>query len=147
MKALIDTNVLMDSILRREPYHSASDAVMDLIADDVIKGFVSVQSLKDIFYFCSKIKSHKDAFDTVEKLSYVLNVIDMNGADSLSFFMSEMDDYEDGLLVFSALRNGIKTIITRNEKDFNMTEMLVINPKDVQKHIGHFVEDKEVIIG
>lgn len=147
MKALIDTNVLMDTIQRRQPFCDASDTVMDLIADEKIEGYVSVQSLKDVFYFCSKYKKEKDAFETVEKLSFVLNVIDMNGNDSRAVLMSGMNDYEDGLIAFSALRNGIRTIITRNVKDYNMTDMIVIDPKDIHNFIGHFVADGEVIIG
>jgi len=102
MKALIDTNVLMDIIKQRQPFCDASNAVFDLIAEEKIEGYVSVQSLKDVFYFCSKRKKEKDAFETVEKLSFVLNVIDMNGNDSRAVLMSGMNDYEDGLIAFSA---------------------------------------------
>ena len=147
MKALIDTNVMLDTILHREPFCFSSDKIFDLIKEEKIEGYVSVISLKDIFYFCEKQDHEKDPFETVEKLSYLFNIIDLNGADSLSALMSEIDDYEDGLLICSALRNGVDTIITRNSKDFFTANMTVIDPKDIFRYIENPVLGGETMIG
>jgi len=50
------------------------------------------------------------------------------------------------LLAFSAIRNGIGAVITRNEKDFCEAEMTVINPKDIGRRLGRYVEGGNVVI-
>jgi len=145
MRALIDTNVLLDTIFRREPFHIDSDRIFDMIHEEKIKGCISVQSLKDIFYICKKIDKNKNPFKVVEKLSFVFEVVDVIGQDSVMALMSPMDDFEDGLLVFSARRNNIEAIITRNGRDFHEADIIVIDPKDIEKYFD-FVETGESVI-
>jgi predicted nucleic acid-binding protein len=146
MKALIDTNVLLDTILHRQPFCVDSDKIFDLIEEERIEGHVSVQSLKDIFYFCRKLDNNKDPFETLEKISFIFNIVDVNEEDSFSTLRSDISDYEDGLLAFSALRNGIDTVITRDEKDFNTTDMIVINPKEIDRYLNDRIESGELLI-
>lgn len=140
MRALVDTNVLLDTILQREPYCKDSDRIIDLVSEGKIEGCVSVQSLKDIFYFCKKTNAFGNRFNAIEKLSFIFEVIDVSGQDSISALMSEIDDYEDGLLLFSAQRNNIKAIITRNERDFYESDIVLINPKDIDRYFSPFIE-------
>jgi predicted nucleic acid-binding protein len=146
MKALVDTNVLLDTIFHREPFCAHSDLIFDLVEMEKIEGCISVQSLKDVFFFCNKAGSQGDPFKAVERLSFIFTVIDVTGEDSLSALMSDIEDYEDGLLVFSALRNDIRTIITRNKKDFFESHMIVIDPKEIDKFLIDDVEAGSVMI-
>ena len=45
MRALIDTNVLLDFLLGREPYFSNADEIIKLCADQKIQGFMAAQSI------------------------------------------------------------------------------------------------------
>jgi len=146
MRALIDTNVLLDAIFAREPFLNDSKKLFELIREKRIEGCVSVQSLKDIFYICNKASRFKDPTETIEKLSFILDVIDVNSQDSFSTLMSDIKDYENGLLVFSAKRNNIRIIITRNEKDFIESDLMIINPKDIDQYLDTFTEVKSTVI-
>ena len=136
MKALIDTNVLLDTLLQREPFCKGSDRIFDLVSEGKIEGCISVQSLIDVYYFCKKVHKDNNKFDVIEKLSFVFEVIEISGQDSISAIMSDTDDYEDGLLLFSALRNNVEAIITRNERDFNESSIVLINPKDIDRFLN-----------
>ena len=146
MRALIDTNVLMDTIFSREPFNKDSDKILDMVCEKKIDGCVSVQSLRDIFYFCKKINNSNNHISIIEKLSFIFEVIDVNGQDSFSALMSDIEDYEDGLLAFSAHRNYIKIIITRNEKDYYDSDLVIINPKEIDKYINTDLEAGSVVI-
>lgn len=136
MKALIDTNVLLDIIVQREPFVKNSKRIYDLMEQGKIECFISVQSLKDIYYICGKMLGRDTPMKTIEKLSFLFNILDVQKDDVLSTLASDMDDFEDGLLAFSSIRNGVDAIITRNENDFLETNMLIINPKDIDKYFN-----------
>ncbi len=135
MKALIDTNILLDMILARQPFFEDAEKIFRLVREERIEGCISVQSLKDIFFLCKKLDKEQDPFDVIQKLSYIFQVIDVSGADSIMALTSDVGDYEDGLLAFSASRNGIKAIITRDKKDFFESDLIVIHPKEIDKYL------------
>ena len=135
MKALIDTNVLLDTLLERKPFHRESDRIFDLVSEGKIDGCVSIQSLKDVFYFCKKTHGEDISFGAVEKLSLLFEIIDVSSLDSVSALMSDVCDYEDGLLLFSAQRNNVEAIITKNTKDFFESGILVIHPHEIDKYL------------
>jgi len=136
----------MDTVLRRKPFCDDSDRVFDLVADGRIDGYVSILSLKDAFHLSKRMDPSKDPFQIIEDITYLFNTVDLNGADSLSALMSGVD-YGVGLIAFSALRNGVRTVITRDHGRFSQTDMIAIDPKDVLLHMGGGVETGEVEIG
>jgi predicted nucleic acid-binding protein len=51
MVALIDTDVLADCIIKREPFFGASKAVIDLRRDNKYHGFITAQCIPNLFIF------------------------------------------------------------------------------------------------
>jgi GTPase SAR1 family protein len=84
--------------------------------------------------------------EVIEKLSFIFDIIDISGQDSISALISNIEDYEDGLIVFSALRNDINAIITRNERDILDSDIIIINPKDIDRYVDAEVEAGSVVI-
>ena len=50
MRVLIDTNILLDALLGREPYFDNADKILKLCADKKIDGFMAAHSIPNIFY-------------------------------------------------------------------------------------------------
>jgi len=50
MNVLIDTNVILDVLLHREPFHEDAARIITLSENDKINGFVSASAITDIFY-------------------------------------------------------------------------------------------------
>jgi predicted nucleic acid-binding protein len=146
MKVLIDTNVLLDVALRRWPFYIDAVKVFQQAKDGKIKGHVSVVSLKDMFYISGKSDRKLESFDIIEEMSSKFNVIDATAEDSVYALASDVKDYEDGLLVCSAIRNGMDAIITRNEKDFYEKDILIINPRDMDRYVDNHVEVKSMTL-
>ena len=147
MKAMLDTNVLIDVLNQREPFFADSKRIFQLVKEKKIDGFVSVQSLKDIFYIFKKAGGRKtDPFKPIEAISFLFNIVDVTAEDSFSALMSEMEDYEDALIAFSALRNGINFIITRNKKDYGVSDIIPIEPSEIDKYLGKEVRTGEYMI-
>ncbi|MCL1979139.1 MAG: PIN domain-containing protein [Methanomassiliicoccaceae archaeon] len=135
MNVLFDTNVLLDMIEKREPFYAAARRAAEFAVDERITGFVSVQSLNDIFYFVSKVHEAGDAFDAVEALSVLFKPIGVLPEDSMAALMSDFRDYEDGIINASAVRSGIDIILTRDGSGFIESELLVVSPDDLERYL------------
>ncbi len=55
-KILIDTNVVLDIALNREPFVISASLLFDKIDDRNIKAFISAYTITDIFYIIAKVK-------------------------------------------------------------------------------------------
>jgi predicted nucleic acid-binding protein len=137
--------VLLDIVLKREPFRSAAVHAAKYAVDGKIAGFVSVQSLKDVFYFVSQIRGNEAAFDTIEKLSVLFKPIGVSTDDSLAAIMSEFSDYEDALIDASAVRSGINTILTRDRSGFHESGLLIIHPDNIDDYLDPGVT-KDVVV-
>ncbi|MDR1136330.1 MAG: PIN domain-containing protein [Clostridiales Family XIII bacterium] len=74
MNVLIDTNVVLDVLLRREPFAEQSAKVVLLSEKAVIDGYVSASAATDIFYIVRKeVHDKNKAYEIVKKLFKAVN--------------------------------------------------------------------------
>ncbi len=134
MRALIDTNVLLDFLLGREPYFSNADRIIKLCADKKIQGFMAAHSIPNMFYILRKDMTEE------ERREMLLNLCDIfaiEGIDSAKIVAalknSAFKDLEDCLQSDCAKRIRADYIVTRNIKDFAISEVPAILPEDFLK--------------
>ena len=53
MKLLIDTNVVLDVLLRREPFFRTAAEVLNLTQRDEVREYVSASAITDIYYIAN----------------------------------------------------------------------------------------------
>ena len=130
MKVLIDTNVILDVLTRREPHYGHSAALLRLCGTR-LAGCIAASQTTDIFYLLQREGMDAQAAKALlKKLTDNLKVVDINAADVQAALASEMTDYEDALLASCAKRQRAAYIITRNGKDFKLSPVKAISPKD-----------------
>ena len=118
MKALIDTNVIMDVLMNREPYAEHSIAFLKLCGVNVT-GCIAASQTTDIFYLLTRQGKDVDtARNIVKDLTNNLTLLDVLAKDVTAAFSIPMKDFEDALIAQCARRARVDYIITRNEKDF-----------------------------
>jgi len=130
IKALIDTNVILDIALNREPFFEYSSKIFDKIDDQILEGFITASSITDIYYIASK---QKDKFQARKFLISLIQILEVVGVDKdivIQALESEMSDFEDAIQVFSAKSNSIDLVITRNVADFASSGMKVFTPQE-----------------
>jgi predicted nucleic acid-binding protein len=54
VKVLLDTNVVLDFFLEREPFFQESNQIFEAIAIEQLEGFITASIATDIFYICRK---------------------------------------------------------------------------------------------
>ena len=137
MNALIDTNVIVDFLQERQPFAKDSREVVIRAALEY-KGYIGASSITDMYYIHhqhthNKKKTRKD----LASLLKVFDIIDTTNADCRNALHSSVSDFEDAVLVESAIRENIDVIVTRNKKDFKNSPIKVCSPAEFLKTLKH----------
>ncbi|MDR2183921.1 MAG: PIN domain-containing protein [Clostridiales bacterium] len=137
MKVLIDTNVILDVLLARQPHFEFSLKCAKICGEQII-GCLTATQTKDIFYILEKNKTPVEkAKHMIKELSEEFVVLDVLAVDVQSALISDISDYEDALIAHCAARSGMDYIITRNAKDFDTSPIRAISPKDFLEMSRH----------
>ena len=131
MKVFFDSNVVLDVLLNRQEFIADSMASLKLSELHVVKGFISVVSITDIFYLLKKnIKDFQKAIEKLQILFEIVNIGKADGKIAFEALNSGWKDFEDAVQNFAAVTNGnIKGIITRNAKDFCDSQLQIIDSR------------------
>lgn len=131
MKVMIDTNIVLDVFLQREPFFQASYEVMKQSALEKLEGFVSASAATDIYYLLRRsLKDDEKAKDSMEKLLQLVGIADALGEDVHAAVASNMTDFEDALVASIAERCQMEYIITRNTKDYLESPVKALTPEE-----------------
>lgn len=134
MLILIDTNVLLDVIARREPYIIFSEKVIDLCRQEIINGAIAGHSVLNAMYVLRKnftLEERKEIFLSLCEFLYVESVDFGKIIQALKD--DDFSDFEDCLQMQCALSLRADYIVTRNVKDFAASEIPAVTPEEFLK--------------
>jgi len=130
-KVFIDSDVLIDIATEREPFFPASQAVFSLAESGVFLAYTSPNSITNIYYILTKLSSASKARVFIRKTLEIVRVADVDHDSVLQALESKFFDFEDGVQNYCALRNRCDYIITRNIRDYEFSEIRVLDPKEM----------------
>ena len=120
MRVLLDTCIVLDFLENREPFADSSQEILMASAQEKIICFITAKSLSDIHYLYLKTTHSKE--ETIEKLKTILlfvSILDTLKEDAYhSLDMSYSDDFEDELMIETAIREKIDFIIARDKAGY-----------------------------
>ena len=138
MRILIDTNVILDILQKREPFFTDSYQALRKAIETDRECLVSASAATDIFYMLRKaFHSAQKAKDRIEQLSQIVTFADVQGVDIHTALMRSMPDFEDAVVDAAAERSGANCILTRNIKDFTGSFIPAITPTDFIQSNGY----------
>lgn len=130
MIVLIDTNVIIDFLLTRQPFYAAAAKVIDKCASLEIKGYIAFHTIPTLWYILRKIPEDKRRAWLMDVCS-ILHVVSVGHKQVIEAInMHEFTDFEDCLQDRCAESIGAEYIITRNVADFNTSCVKAIQPLD-----------------
>ena len=130
MRILIDTNVILDILQKREPFFADSYRALRKAIESDVECLISATAATDIFYMLRK--AFGSAKQAREQLAQIVTFADVQGMDIHTALMRDMPDFEDAVVDAVAERNGASCILTRNIKDFAGSVVPAILPVDFQ---------------
>jgi predicted nucleic acid-binding protein len=129
-RVLLDTNVILDIALMREPHYASAVAIFERIDAKRLEASMTASSVTDIYYIAKKEKGHADAIGFVRGLIRVIHVLGVDREIIEMALDSEMKDFEDAVQASAASVQGISMVITRNTDDFATSGLDVLTPKE-----------------
>ena len=129
MKALLDTNVIVDALQDRQPWAESARALFRAAARDRFRGCITAKACTDIHYLTRRnAHSEKLARDTLSKLFALFELLDTSADDCKRALLSNTSDFEDAIEIETSIREGVDCIVTRNIGDFKFSPIKVMEP-------------------
>ncbi|MBR2520143.1 MAG: PIN domain-containing protein [Selenomonadaceae bacterium] len=131
MRILIDTNVLLDYILLREPFTQDAKKIIELCQKEILNGAMAAQSVADMFYILRKDIPVESRRRILLNLCDILHVESIDKAKlTRALRNQDFSDFEDCLQTECASTFKADYIITRNVRDYAGSEIPCLTPKD-----------------
>ena len=131
MLILIDTNVLIDFIAKREPFYIFSEKIIDLCRQEIIDGAIAGHSVLNAMYILRKNYSLSELKAIFLNLCEFLYIEPVDFEKILSALKDDnFSDFEDCVQMQCALNFRADYIVTRDIKDFRGSEIPAVTPED-----------------
>lgn len=131
MKALIDTNIILDFLCEREKFFKRAEIIFRLCEIGKIDGVICAMSIPNIVYILRKELDNEKISEILNILSQIFEISDLKIEDLKNAADLGFKDYEDAIQSACAARVKAEYIITRNPRDFVNSTVKVIEPQDL----------------
>lgn len=130
-RILVDTNVLLDYLLTREPFYEDAKKIVLACVQGTVKGCIAAHSISNMFFILRKDYNAKERREVLVNLCSIFDVEGLDKAKILSGLQNEdFSDFEDCLQMECAKAFNAEYIVTRDVNDYKMSEIKAILPKD-----------------
>lgn len=131
MKIFIDTNILLDSLLKRHPFYKASDDVINKCLTEKVMIYIAAHSVTNAFYIMRKVYSEEQRREILLEICNLFDIVEIDRKKIIMCLNNgKFKDFEDCLQSECALSVKADYIITRNIKDFTESSVKPILPED-----------------
>ena len=128
---LIDTNIILDVILARDPWAADAARALDIIGRKQARGFVSAHSITTLYYIVQRAGDRATANTAVADVLQLLEVVPLESSDFQRAIAFGLPDFEDAVQVAAHLRAGAEFLVTRDAKHFANAPVTVMSPGEI----------------
>ena len=97
----------------------------------------SAKAITDIYYLTHRqTHSDKATRDVLTKLCALFGLLDTTALDIRKAISAEISDFEDAVIVETAVHSGVDCIVTRNTKDYAKAQIAVCTPEEFIQQIN-----------
>lgn len=118
MQVLVDTNIILDYLLEREPFVTDAEALFEAIQSQRIEGYVTATTLTDIFYIVRKERGIVIAKQAVSRILVVMKICTVDRSILETAISSNLPDFEDAVQLACAMALNLDVIVTRDTQGF-----------------------------
>lgn len=130
-RILVDTNVILDLLAKRAPFHQESEQIFSLADLGGVELLVSSLSIVNAHYILNEMIKSKDARSVIARFKVLVKVFELNDKIvELALNDEQFQDFEDGIQYYTAVESQCELIVTRNLKDFRCSAIPVMSPKE-----------------
>lgn len=130
MRFLIDANIVLDVLQKREPYWKDSSVIWKLCETEQAEGYISTLTFANLMYVMRRELDPAQIRDVLDKLRLIFRFADFTAADMEKAAEMGWDDFEDAIQAATAERIMADSIITRNVRDFRNSKVIAFTPSE-----------------
>lgn len=136
MDLLIDTNVILDVLLARQPFYSDSAKVLALSDFYDVNEFVSAVTITEAFYICYRSKKDKvSVTNIIKNLLNIVSIADVTAQNIITALNLGWNDFEDCIQYAVADSYNIDGIVTRNPSDYANSIIQIWQPHEILAYL------------
>lgn len=136
MDLLIDTNVVLDLLLKRKRYAEAAE-LFRLIKHKGLDAYVIATSVTNAFYLIEKQKKDTEtSYSLLLDIFRMAKIAEVSQTDLFNAYVLYWRDFEDALQMAVAYNCGMDSLITNNIKDFEEALVPVMTPEEFCASVG-----------
>ena len=130
MRLLIDANIVLDVLQKREPYWKDSSVIWKLCETEQVEGYISTLTFANLMYVMRRELDPAQIRDVLDKLRLIFRFADFTAADLEKAADMGWDDFADAIQAATAERIMADSIITRNVRDFRNSRVIAFTPSE-----------------
>jgi len=131
LKAVFDTNVVLDVLLDREPFSSSAALLFSKVEGGELSGYLCATTITTIHYLIYKALGSRLAEKHVGELMSLFEIAPVNRAVLEGALRSRFPDFEDSVIHDAAIHAGAEALVTRNSNDFKQAKIPVYSPDEL----------------
>ena len=138
MKLLIDTNIIVDVALDRDPFFINSEQVLARVEQQEIQGYLSASTFSDLYYIIRKVKGDTWTLQFLQRMATLCQVATVDQAVISMALTTNFKDFEDAIQYSTAVLHHLDAIVTRNPDDFPVTIPRIITPEQLIQELSNY---------
>jgi len=130
MKIYIDSDIILDVLLRRRKFHTQAEKLLNSLVKQKEKIFTSALAIANIHYILKAVFKVKRSRKLIQEMRPIFNIIAVDQESIDKALISDFNDFEDAIQYYACTKNKIDHIITRNKRDFKPSQLPVSTPAE-----------------
>jgi predicted nucleic acid-binding protein len=135
MHVLLDTDVILDFLLERNPFFEAASELLELNANGIFDAYISGITPINVFYLGRKVVGAPKIRQGIADLLKLVRISSVTPESLEKALDLPFADYEDAVQHSCATSEGLEAIVTRNVRDYKNSVLPVFTPAEFLSHI------------
>jgi predicted nucleic acid-binding protein len=134
VRVVLDLNVILDVLLTRHDSLECSE-VLSLARSGAIEAILPAHALTTIYYISRKKLNDDEVRKELRAILNILTVASLDRATSQKALDSPLADFEDAVVVETAIQVNADFIVTRNLHDFAESPISAMTSRAFMEHM------------
>ncbi|MEB2775751.1 PIN domain-containing protein [Algoriphagus sp. D3-2-R+10] len=127
----LDSDVILDYLLKRTPFNSYAREIFQLAFNQKIEIYTSSLAISNIHYISTKQVGKQQSLKLIKDFLELCKVLSVGEQEIYLAVKSNFSDFEDAIQYFTVISNpDIKGIITRNTSDYKHSTLPVYSSQE-----------------
>lgn len=129
MIVLLDTDILIDLALDRQPFAEPAGVLLDFLEQRPGRAFVAWHTLSNFYYLVAPTRGKQGTKDFLLDLTRFVRVAETTTESFVYASKLDLPDFEDALQVSAAVACQAGVIATRNLRDYARSPVRAAEPQ------------------